>query len=98
MGAHAFAGDTQLTLDPAWRQCAAPLLRCLYSPEASAFFIEQLLVRKTFAQATLALTLTLTLILTLTLTLTHTPARRSRAAFGACCCRRCSTRRWASRP
>ena len=51
MGAHAFAGDTQLTLDPAWRQCAAPLLRCLYSPEASAFFIEQLLVRKTFAQA-----------------------------------------------
>ena len=51
MGAHAFAGDTQLTLDPAWRQCAAPLLRCLYSAEASAFFIEQLLVRKTFAQA-----------------------------------------------
>ena len=63
MGAHAFAGDTQLTLDPAWRQCAAPLLRCLYSPEASAFFIEQLLVRKTFAQAP---TLTLTLRLTLT--------------------------------
>jgi hypothetical protein len=51
MGAHAFAGDTHLTLDPSWRHCAAPLLRCLYSPEAASFFIEQLLVRKTFAQA-----------------------------------------------
>ena len=51
MGAHAFAGDTHLTLDPAWRHCAAPLLRCLYSPEAASFFIEQLLVRRTFSQA-----------------------------------------------
>jgi len=51
MGAHAFAGDTHLTLDSAWRHCAAPLLRCLYSPEAASFFIEQLLVRKTFSQA-----------------------------------------------
>ena len=51
MGAHSFSGDTHLTLDPAWRHCAAPLLRCLYSPEAASFFIEQLLVRKTFSQA-----------------------------------------------
>ncbi len=49
-------------------------------------------------QVTRTLTLTLTMTLTLTLTLTLNPTRRSRAASGACCCRRCSTRRWAARP
>lgn len=50
MGALGFGGDVHIWLDPSWRHCALPLLRCVYSPDVADFFLDQLLLRKTFAQ------------------------------------------------
>ena len=41
MGALGFGGDVHIWLDPSWRHCALPLLRCVYSPDVADFFLDR---------------------------------------------------------